>query len=122
MTHNFYLLWATGILVGVLISVVGYYSWRSRRSGQADWEELCQRLIWIDRSRITQIALELIDESGRRKEAADGPGLESSELWKLIGGLEGLEILEKNSDVLIELAFYVQQWYPEAVVIAERLR
>jgi hypothetical protein len=40
----------------------------------------------------------------------------------LIGGLQGLEVLEKNSDVLIELAFYLQQSYPEAIVIAERLR
>jgi hypothetical protein len=39
-----------------------------------------------------------------------------------VGGLEGLEILERNSDVLIDLAFYVQQWYPEAVAVAERLR
>jgi hypothetical protein len=30
--------------------------------------------------------------------------------------------LERNSEVLIDLAFYVQQSYPEAIVIAERLR
>ena len=43
-------------------------------------------------------------------------------MWRLIGGLEGLEVLERNSEVLIDLAFYVQQWYPEALPIAERLR
>ena len=37
-------------------------------------------------------------------------------------GLKGLEVLETNSEVLIDLAFYLQQWYPEALVIAERLR
>jgi hypothetical protein len=36
--------------------------------------------------------------------------------------LDGLEVLETNSEVLIDLAFYVQQWHPEALVIAERLR
>jgi hypothetical protein len=40
----------------------------------------------------------------------------------LIGGLRGLEILETNSEVLIDLAFYVQQWYPETLVIVEQLR
>ena len=40
----------------------------------------------------------------------------------MVGGLEGLEVLEKNSEVLIKLACYVQQWYPEALVVAERLR
>ena len=43
-------------------------------------------------------------------------------MWRLIGGLEGLEVLERNSEVLIDLAFFVQQWYPEALPIAERLR
>ena len=63
-----------------------------------------------------------MDESGAPKESPDAPYLEPAQLWKLIGGLQGLEVLEKNSDVLIELAFYLQQWYPEAIVIAERLR
>ena len=30
--------------------------------------------------------------------------------------------METNSEVLIDLACYVQQWYPEALVIAARLR
>ena len=30
--------------------------------------------------------------------------------------------METNSEVLIDLAFYVQQLYPEALVIVERLR
>jgi hypothetical protein len=55
-------------------------------------------------------------------QTADASNLEPTQLWSLIGGLQGLEVLEKNSDVLIELAFYLQQWYPEAVVISERLR
>ena len=64
----------------------------------------------------------MVDESGRPKEADGAGGMEPSQMWKLIGGLEGLEVLERNSEVLIDLAFYVQQWYPEALPIAERLR
>jgi hypothetical protein len=34
-----------------------------------------------------------------------------------------MEALEANCTVLIDLAFYVQQWYPEkALVVAEQLR
>ena len=40
----------------------------------------------------------------------------------LLGGMEGLEELEKNCQVLVELAAYLQRWYPEAVVVAEQLR
>jgi hypothetical protein len=63
-----------------------------------------------------------VDESGQFQEVVDDRALDPSQLWKLIGGLEGLEVLEKNSEVLIDLAFYVQQSYPQAIVIAEQLR
>jgi hypothetical protein len=45
-----------------------------------------------------------------------------AQLWKLFGGLKGLEALERNSEVLIDLALYLQKWYREAQIIAERLR
>jgi hypothetical protein len=118
-THNLYFLSAIGIVVGALLSIVGYYYSRGRPSPQVSWEELIKKLTCIDRNTIAQVALDLVDESG---ESADFPHLEPAQLWSLIGGLHGLELLEKNSDVLIELAFFLQRWYPEAVVIAERLR
>jgi len=40
----------------------------------------------------------------------------------MIGGMDGLEVLERNCAVLVDLVFYVQQWYPEALEIAEQLR
>ena len=119
-THPFYFVAAAGTFVTVLVAIGGYYYSRRPRSTQASWEELLARLTWIDRNNIAEVALDLIDESGRTKE--DPSNLEPSQLWKLIGGLEGLEVLKKNSEVLIDLAFYLQQWYPEAIVIAERLR
>jgi hypothetical protein len=36
--------------------------------------------------------------------------------------LKGLEVLESNCAVLIDLAFYVQQRYPEALAVTEELR
>ena len=122
-THNFYFLIAIGIFVGALLLVAGYYYFQSRRrSSPANWEDLFAKLTWIDRNNIAEVALNLVDESGQPKAADDAGSMEPSQIWKLIGGLEGLEILERNSDVLIDLAFYVQQWYPEALAIAERLR
>jgi hypothetical protein len=121
-THNLYFLSAIGIFLSVLISMVGYYYTRGHQSSPESWEELVKRLTWIDRNTIALVTLDLVDESGTPKESADASHLEPAQLWKLIGGLQGLEVLEKNSDVLIELAFYLQQWYPEAIAIAERLR
>jgi hypothetical protein len=76
----------------------------------------------IDRNNIALVALDLVDESGQPKGSHEAATLEPAQLWELVGGLEGLEVLERNSEVLIELACYVQQWYPEALVVAERLR
>jgi hypothetical protein len=111
-----------GFFLSVLLLLAGYYFVRGRRSSATDWEELFAKLVWIDRNNIAEVALDLVDESGAPKAPEDAVSLEPAQLWSLIGGLEGLETLERNSDVLIDLAFYVQKWYPEAVVIAERLR
>jgi hypothetical protein len=121
-THNFYFLSAIGIFLGVLISTAGYYYSRGHQSSQESWEDKLKKLTWIDRNTIAQVALDLVDESGQPRQTADASNLEPAQLWKLIGGLNGLEVLEKNSEVLIDLAFYLQKWYPEALVIAERLR
>ncbi len=120
--HNFYFLSAIGIFLSLLLSIAGYYYSRARRSPQASWEDLLKKLTWIDRNTIAQVALDLVDESGERRQTPQAANLEPTQLWSLIGGLEGLEALEKNSEILIDLAFYLQKWYPEALVIAERLR
>jgi hypothetical protein len=121
-THNLHFVTAIGLFVITLVLIAGYYYFRSRRSSPASWEELLAKLTWIDRNNIAEVALDLVDESGQPKVAEDAGSLDPSQVWKLIGGLKGLEVLERNSEVLIDLAFYVQQWYPEALEIAERLR
>ena len=121
-THNFYFLSAIGIFLSLLLSIAGYYYSRARRSPQASWEDLVKKLTWIDRNTIAQVALDLVDESGEPRQTPHAANLEPEELWRLLGGLKGLEALEKNSEILIDLAFYLQKWYPEALVIAERLR
>lgn len=122
-TPNLYFVTAIGIFLAVLFFIAGYYYFQSRgRSSPARWEDLFAKLTWIDRNNIAEVALDLVDESGQPKEVDGAGNMEPSQMWRLIGGLEGLEVLERNSEVLIDLAFYVQQWYPEALPIAERLR
>lgn len=105
-------------LGGVLF---GYYL-RSRRSAERSWEGILHRLMWIDRDAIATIALDVIEESGEPRTQDESFGLEPTEIWSLLGGLEGLEIIQRNCQVLVELASYIQQWHPEALVVAEQLR
>ena len=116
---NLYFFGAMGIFLSILVLIAGYYYWRHRRSSPATFEALFAQLKWIDRNNIAQVALDL----SRQPMAGEADAtLEPSQLWNLIGGLDGLELMERNSEVLIALAFYVQQWYPEALPVAERLR
>jgi hypothetical protein len=117
-----YFIVAVAIFILALIAIALYYYRRSRMSSQKNWERLLKRLTAVDRSSIAEVALDIIDESGQKRQDEASAILEPSQIWKLVGGLKGLEVIEANCAVLVDLAFYVQQWYPEAVVVAEQLR
>jgi len=117
-----YFLAAAVVFLVSLIALALYYYRRSRRTSRESWAQLLGRLTFVDRDSVARIALDYADESGQRRTDEAAIELEPAQIAKLIGGLEGVEILERNSAVLIDLAFYVQQWYPEAIVVAEDLR
>ncbi|HEU5407755.1 MAG TPA: hypothetical protein VFU48_08300 [Nitrospira sp.] len=81
-----------------------------------------KKLVWVDPSKVAKIALDLLDESAEQKSAFGECDLDPSTIWEMIGGLQGLETLRKNSRVLIDLAAHLQRFYPEAVQVAEELR
>ena len=121
--RTLYFLAAALSLLLFLAATAGRHYLRARRSYQATWEDLLKRLTFVDRNAIAEIALDVVNPSGDQRRDEDSAILESAEIWKLIGGWDGIEALEANCTVLIDLAFYVQQWYPEkALIVAEQLR
>ena len=104
------------LFAGLCALVVRYYL-RSRRSSEATWQQLLGRLAKIDREKIALIAQDATGLSGEEAFA-----LEPDAIWQMLGGMEGLELLERNCHVLVDLATYVQRWHPEALVVAEQLR
>lgn len=119
-SQNIYFVVVLAVLLLALATLLVVYSRRTRKSSQNTWNDLFKRLKLLDRGNIAKIALDVIDDPGARGEA--NVELDPEEIWPLIGGLEGLEVLEHNCDVLVDMAFYVQKWHPEAVVVAEQLR
>ena len=111
-----------GIFVNFLLLTAGYFYHRGRRREPASWEELFGRLVWVDRAAVAEVALKFADQALGSGSGCGDEELEPSQLWRLVGGLDGLEVMERNSEVLIDLAFYVQRSYPEALALAERLR
>ena len=120
--HSVYFLVTAAIFLAVLIAIAGRNYYRVRGSPQESWESLMRRLISVDRANVARIALDLLEESAQSVKEDPGTAVEPSDIFQLIGGLKGLEVLEKNSQVLIEMASYLQRSYPEALIIAEQLR
>ena len=110
------------LFLATLTGVALHYFLRARRSAGTTLEGLLKQLIWIDRDKIEAIAMDAVAESGEPRPDDNAFSLDSSAIWSLLGGLEGLEALEKNCRVLVDLAAYLQRWHPEALVVAEQLR
>lgn len=105
-----YFVIAVCILVASLITIASYYVSRTRRVSRDDWPSLVKRLVKLDRDSIEIIASD------------HEHTINQSRIFKMIGGMQGLEALEINCSVLIDLTCHVQKWYPEALVVAEELR
>jgi hypothetical protein len=121
MTRSQLFLLAILLFTAVLAVAAAYLFARLRRAVDTTWETLLSRLNQVNRANIALVALDLVDENGVPRER-DWPELEPEQIRTLIGGMEGLEVLGHNCEVLVDLAFYVQQWYPEALLAAEDLR
>jgi hypothetical protein len=109
--------------VAAILAIGSFYYLRHLRQSwypYGRWEDLVSRLGALDRGHIESIAqssLSRDDEFG-----SDVEDLDPDRAWELLGGMEGLEILKKNCAVLVDLVFYVQQYFPEALLVAEQLR
>jgi hypothetical protein len=100
----------------ILIGITIFYILRARRATKTAWTTLLGRLKEIDRRKVAQVALDLLEEHPVEQQ------LEPELIFELIDGMNGLDALEQNCDVLIDLATYVQKWYPEALELSEDLR
>ena len=122
---------STQLLVSLGISVIVFVALlfvavrfvrRLRRSRDSKWEELMQRIVPVDRHAIELVALDAVEPSGEPRSEEHPRELGRQDIWKLLDGMEGINRIESNSRVLIEMAAYLQRWHPEAAEIAEELR
>lgn len=118
MRATYFFLALSGFLVALLSLVVHYYLRRIRteKNPYGSWEKLLGRLSAVDRENVALIASFMADQG------ENDTNLDETQIWSMVGGIRGLEVLERNCGVLVDLVFYVQQWYPEALAIAEQLR
>ena len=99
-----------------LIGIAVYYILRARKTSRAAWPALLARLKQLDRNNVAAVALDLLEEPDAEHQ------LQPDLIFQMVHGMEGMDALEQNCDVLIDLATYVQKYYPEALELAEELR
>jgi hypothetical protein len=76
----------------------------------------------VPREGVDTVALDAIESSGQRRTDKLAREPESDEIWKLLGGLDGVKRFGSNSRVLVEMAAFLQRSQPEAAAVAEDLR
>lgn len=109
------------VLFALAISALGFalvhtFAARTKLS-RLSWEDLVGRLEPVSVDGILRVALDYL-QPGK-----DQLRIETSEMWVMIGGAEGVRRMHANADILIALAGYAQRWNPtESVIVAERMR
>ena len=100
-------------LAGVLL----HAHLQRRRLSTVEWNDLIARLGTVPTKGITAIALEYLQPSKGQI------GIETDDLWIMVGGSEGLARMRANAHILLALAGYAQRWnFKESVIVAERMR
>jgi hypothetical protein len=121
-SRNIYFLVVLAVFLVALATVFFVYVRRARKTSEGTWESLLHRLKFVDRGNVARIALDIMHSPDHSANEEEEFPLDPADIWSMIGGLEGLEVLRHNCAVLVDLAFYVQTWHPEALVVAEQLR
>jgi len=108
------------ILCIVMLVLVGRFSYRTiaaRRFYNGDWNDLFKKLEAVPRMAVAQIGNEYLN-----------PGLnqiatEPTDIWLGLGGMEGIQRMRRNADILVALAAYAEHWnFTESVIVKERMR
>jgi hypothetical protein len=121
--HSIVYLAVVSAFVGALV-VLAYRSGRTQKSrATVSWDDLIARLEHVNGAGVASVAREFLNPTSQQIDPRnDGKRMEPSDIWDLVGGIQGIEIMRQNTAVLIDIAAYIQRWNPEAVIIAEQLR
>lgn len=115
-------LWLAAAFFLTLLIVGARYVRRILTSRKKEWPDLLRELQTINKSGFESVVFDAIKQSGEARTDAEAKELDFDQIWEFLGGMDGLARIEHNSRVLIEMASYLQRWYPEALKATEHLR
>ena len=113
MPFLFVLLALFGSGLGYLL----YAGFKRRMVMSQSWDSILARVESVELDGIRRVAECYLNPDRHQLR------IETDEMWRLLGGLEGINRLQKNADAMLELAIYAQRWNDtEGPVIAEMIR
>jgi hypothetical protein len=106
-----------GTFILIIIAAFAYAHAAGNRLRVAEWDNLIAAIEPIHARGLEIVALDHLRPHGNQLR------LEPEEMWGLVGGLEGLNRMRRNADLMIALAAYVNRWnYDQAIIVAEKIR
>ena len=103
-------------VIGVLVSRYFYRHLAAWQLYRRDWNDLLGKLQPISVA-VTTIGDEYLNPTPHQL------GPEPVDIWRSMGGLEGIRRMRRNARILIALAAYAQRWnFTESVIVKERMR
>lgn len=109
------------LLFAVGLSGLGYFAYvgYQRRSLIArSWGDVLGNLDSVDLDGLRRIAEIFLEPDNNQRGA-----VEPAEMWKIVGGLEGLNRLKINAWAMLDLAVFADRWDCErGVIVSEMIR
>lgn len=113
---------SSAVVFIILLLVAIRYVRKHRMARGTTWEALMKRIVPVDEKAIERVALDAVDASGDPKTEEHPRELGRKDIWKLLGGMDGINRIDNNARVIVEMAAYLERWHPEASETAEELR
>lgn len=108
---------ALAVVACCLVIAAAWSQMFSIKLTKGTWNELVAGLSAIEMGNVRVVARDYLNP--HKGQIDHSPG----EIWKLVGGIEGLQRMNDNANRMLALAAFAQQWnHDEAAIVAEQMR
>lgn len=108
------------LLGGLFVVAFGYQGrviLKRRALERRSWDDLLSKVEAVNKNKLVEIAEVYLRPGSKQLR------IEPWEMWRDVGGLEGLSRLYGNADAMLDLAWYAERWNDEnGRVITEMMR
>ena len=105
------------VLLLTVVAIQVQFALRKRRLFTQSWDSILSRVEPMDFPRMREIA-DLFLQPGK-----DQLRIEPNDMWKTVGGLQGLGQMRQNAQAMLDLAIYAERWQDDnGRVVSEMMR